>query len=85
MENIQFLFIYILLLGSFFFYHVSKEGDEQKIDKAVFGFAYIDTSEFPECQTDMSMSTAWTGDLMYLNGVWTAACVAEARRQLKGE
>ena len=27
------------------------------------------------------MSTAWTPELMYLNGIWTAACVAETDKQ----
>ena len=47
------------------------------ITESPFGFA--DTSEgHPHCQTDMRYSDQWSPRLMYLNGIWTAACVAQS-------
>ena len=52
-------------------------------NRAIFGFngIYEAWKDYPHCQTDLEMSDSWTPDLMYLNGVWTAACVAETDRQ----
>lgn len=38
-------------------------------------------ADYPHCQSDVTFSDAWSTDLVYLHGVWTAACVAEARRR----
>lgn len=55
------------------------------VTRAVFGFLDHDLDAFPECQTDMEMSTAWSSRLMYLNGVWTAGCVDEHLRRNGGD
>jgi len=53
------------------------------VNRAVFGFdgVYEPWKNYPHCQTDLEMSTAWTPELMYLNGIWTAACVTETDKQ----
>ena len=50
------------------------------INESYFGWADV-AADHPHCQTDMTYSDQWSPRLMYLNGLWTAACVAEAYRQ----
>jgi len=73
----------VFLMGSWsgFTFRAMQPVTEEKFDASLFGFNGVTRSDFPECQTDMLMTTDWSTELMYLNGVWTAACVAEGRRR----
>lgn len=51
----------------------------------VFGFYNFPVEDYPVCQTDMEMSEYWSDRLMYLNGIWTAGCVAETDRRRRDE
>ena len=51
--------------------------EPEPITESPFGFADLAT-DHPHCQTDMTYSDQWSPRLMYLNGVWTAACVAQS-------